>query len=63
MQHRTLLFRYVEFKRFGIEIFKDHEEIVLILRQPDKPTLCKTLLKHSKTGSQKGVNNLDTTFL
>lgn len=43
MQHCTLLFRYIEFKKFGIEIHKDRENIVLVLRQPDKPTIRKTL--------------------
>jgi len=43
MQHSTLLFRYVERNIFGIEVHKNGQKVTLVLRQPDKATIRKTI--------------------
>ncbi len=43
MQSTTLLFRYVELKILGIEILLEGRDVVLVLRQPAKQTIRRTL--------------------
>jgi len=55
MQHGTLIFRYIEPKRFGIEVHRKGQEMILTLRLPDTKTLRKAWVICPNSGPKQDL--------
>jgi len=62
MRHSILIFRYVELRKFGVEVRLNGPDIVLELRQPARPLLRTVLWSMPDCPQKRLENNLIPPF-